>query len=464
MRDERARVAGETTRSGRLVLVAIGGIVVLGAAAGLLLLPPTVGLAAALALVPLVALSFAILRKPLLGVLLIYVLEYYRPQDFIGALESFRLPFLATIGVFLLFVVRVIRDPKHIVVWPRQATTLAVLVAFMAFSVLTSVNNYWAFEFWRGMTLTVMLFLLTVNIVERSSQARKLVAVLLVAHLVLCVKGAAQFLLGNRFGTTGVVGGNFLGDENDFALALIVIFPFAYFAMTAAKSTGKKILWALVSLFFLVTIVLTMSRGGFIGIAATIVVCWLRSPHKAAGAFALALLVGTVALLAPSDYFEEIRSIKQTDEGTAHKRREYWMAGLRMYAEKPLIGVGPGNSKIYMSQYVDLPHANQQWGRAMHGTVPLLLAEMGTIGLLLYVVLGFQCAGDLRAAARARGPDGRETSYVRYLERATGTSFVGFLVGSAFLSALYYPHIYVLASLAVIARRLAARAERGDGP
>jgi probable O-glycosylation ligase (exosortase A-associated) len=445
----------------RVLLVGGGALLLAAAVAALLLLPPAIGLAAALSLFPLVAIGLAILRSPLLGVLLIYVLEYFRPQDLIGTLSAFRLPFLATAGVFVLFMIRVIRDPKHLVVWPRQATTLAVLVAFMALSVLTSVNNYWAFEFWRGMVLTVMLFLLTVNVVETPSHVRRLLGVLLAAHLFLCFKGAFQYVLGNQFGTTGMVGGNFLGDENDFALALIVIFPFAYFAIDLAGSAGKKILWSAVALLFLITIVLTMSRGGFIGMAATLVVCWLRSRRKLAGAVGLALLVATVAILAPPEYFEEIGTIRQTDEGTAHKRREYWMAGLRMYAEKPLIGVGPGNSKLYMSQYVDLPNANQQWGRAMHGTIPLLLAEMGTVGLLLYGVLLGQSVGDLRRASRARGPDRKRISFIRYLERATGTSIVGFAVGSTFLSALYYPHIYVLAAFCVITARLAA-AEREE--
>jgi probable O-glycosylation ligase (exosortase A-associated) len=430
----------------------------MGAGAGLLFLPPEVGLAAGLTIVPFVAVALAVLKRPVLGVLLLYFLEYYRPQDFIESLGAFRLPFFTTIGVFLLFVIHIIRDPKHLVVWPRQATTLTVLLAFMAISVLTSINNYWAFEFFRGILLTVMLFLLTVNIVETPAQIRKLLGVLLVAHLFFCVKGTIQYFAGNRFGTTGMVGGGFLGDENDFALALTVIFPFAYFALDTARGAAKKIFWGGISLFFLTTIVLTMSRGGFLGIAGTLIVCWLRSRRKLASAVGLALLVGTVALLAPPEYFEEVRSVRLTNEGTAHKRREYWMAGLRMFAEKPLIGVGPGNSKLYMAQYVDLPHAYQQWGRAMHGTIPLLLAEMGTVGLILYVTLFFQSASDLRKAVRVRSRGTEEGDFLYYLERATGTSMIGFLVGSTFLSALYYPHIYVLAAFAVMAGRLATRA------
>jgi O-antigen ligase len=319
--------------------------------------------------------------------------------------------------------------------------------------VFTSTNNYWAFQFFRGMVVMVMLFLLTVNFVGTKREFRLLIGVLIAAHVFLSLKGIGQFLIGNEVGTTGVVGGNFLGDENDFALALIVIFPFAYFAVGGSRTGKGKVFWSLLVLLFLTTIMLTMSRGGFLGIAATLLVCWARSGRKALGLLALLIAVAAVALLAPDRYFEEIRSIRQTDEGTALKRREYWMAGIRMFAEKPLIGVGPGNSKIFMPQYVDLPHPNQQWGRAMHGTLPLLLAEMGAAGFLIFTVLAAQSARDLGALRKRRFEDEEERRFDDYVRNAVTASAIGFLVTSTFLSALYYPHIYVLAAFAAIGRR-----------
>jgi O-antigen ligase len=129
------------------------------------------------------------------------------------------------------------------------------------------------------------------------------------------------------------------------------------------------------------------------------------------------------------------------------------MAGIRMFAEKPLLGVGPGNSKNFMSQYVDLPHAYQQWGRAMHGTLPLLLAEMGAVGFLIYTVLGAQSGADLAALRRRRFEHEEEKRFADYVRNAVAASAVGFLVTSTFLSALYYPHIYLLAALAAVGRR-----------
>ncbi|MFH1681172.1 MAG: O-antigen ligase family protein [Candidatus Eisenbacteria bacterium] len=437
------------------ILVFLGVFVAAGVASVLLFLPPEIGFAAAVSVVPLVAIALAVLRRPYHGVLLIFVLEYLRPQQFLPGLQAVRVPLLANAGLFLVLLARVIRDPKHSIVWPRQATTLAILLVFMAVSVITSRNNFWAFQEFRVMGTIVMFFLLTVNYVDTPSRMRRLIAVFVAVHVVLCVKGITEFLLAGGRGTLGLVGGAFLGDQNDFALAINVIFPFAYFAAASSRGAAKKTLWGFIALLFLITIMLTMSRGGFVGIAAVLIACWIRSRRKIRGAVALALLVGTVALIAPSRYFDEIRTIQQTDEGTAHKRREFWLAGLRMFAEKPLIGVGPGNSSLLMPLYVDLPEAGREWGRAMHGTLPLLLAEMGTVGAILYGALFFQSVGDLRRTWREgkRGPERRR--FAEYMVNATGVSILGFLVTSTFLSALTYPHIYVLVSFCFLQRRIA---------
>ena len=437
-------------------VVLVGG----GAAYAIVNLPMEVGWATAILIIPLSLLIMAVMRKPYLGILMIYFLEYFRPQDIFSAAQPFRLPFLATAGMFFVYIITFIRDPQKRVFWPQQTTTLLVLLLFMGISVLTSVNNYWAFQFFRGMILIVVLFFITVNIVDTPSRMRGLLNLLIAAHIFLCFKGMSQFFIGNEWGTTGSVGGSFLGDENDFALALIIIFPFIFFRIEESVRKKPKILWGLVAFIILITIMMTMSRGGFVGMTATIFFCWLKSKKKLLSAVGLILLIAIVASVTPSRYYEEMSTIKNTDEGTAHKRREYWMAGIRMYAEKPLIGVGPGNSALLMPIYLDLPNANTEWGRAMHGTVPLLAAEMGTVGLAIYAIFVLQSMGDLRRMRRKIQPDPESARFIAYLGNATMAAFLGFGVTSMFLSALYYPHIYVLASLSAIGWRL-ARMEAG---
>jgi O-antigen ligase len=459
-----SRVGGEGRTVARIVL-AIVALVILGAAGGLLVgfVPTNVGYALAIGVIPFTILLIAFFRNPILGVFLVYFLEYFRPQDVLPAIAPLRLPAMFTIFIFLTIVVRVIRSPERKIVWPAQSWVYLALLFVMGISVIIAQNNYWAFWHFRVVLFLVILFFSTINLVESPDQLRKLLVLLVLVHVWLCFRGIQGYLEGNVWGTTGRVGSGFLGDENDFALALVVIFPFAFFAMTALRRWGARWLAFLASLLILITIVLTMSRGGFIGIAVTLFFCWYRGKRKLLTGAILILLIAAVAVIAPSRYFDEIRSIRETDEGTAHKRREYWLAGFRMFAEYPLIGVGPGNSNLRMPQYVDLANPATQWGKAMHGTIPLIAAEMGILGLAIYTILFVQSLLELRRMRRIRVRDPSVRRLVDYFGNALFASILGFLVAATFLSALYYPHIYVLTAFCVVGRRLAVEAGEKEG-
>ncbi|NNE07530.1 MAG: hypothetical protein HKN20_03100, partial [Gemmatimonadetes bacterium] len=414
-------------------------------------MPGEMSIVLALGLIPGLLVTIAVLRNPFLSLLLVFVFTYFRPQDNLGALKPLHLPLVTSAGAFALFMLSVIFDSKRRLHWSSGMSFLTGILVLMFISIFTSSNNYWAFQFFRGTLTTVMFSFLILNLIDSFDRMRYVIGIMVIAHCYLCFKGIRNFVTGG--GTTGYVGSSFLGDENDFALALIVIFPFVFFSLQRTLSRKGKTLWGMAAALILTSIMLTMSRGGFVGIAATLGFMWLVSPNKMRNAAILVFMIIVVAVLAPAEYYEEIGSIKNTDQGTAHLRREYWKAGLRMYAEHPLIGVGPANCGFLLPIYMDVPNANQKWGRALHGTLPQLMAEMGTIGLFLYGGLFLVSMRAVRLMRRIKVPP-EEREYVDYLSLALMASMIGYVVTSTFLSTLYYPHIYVIAALVAAAFKL----------
>ncbi len=443
---------------GPFLLMILAVAIAMGGAFLFLELPFELSAAAALGLVPGLLVAIFIMRRPFAGLLLIYFFMYVRPQDIITSLRPLHLPLLLTFGVFGIYVINVIRDSQKRVYWSGPMTTYAALIVFMVINVFTSINNRHAFDFFRGTTQTIIFAFLTTTLVSNVKDMSKLLRLWIIWHVYLCCKGIMQFAAGTLDGTTGSVGSNFLGDENDFALALVVVFPFLFFSIQKSKSPREKLIWTILTGMVLTTIMLTMSRGGFLGIAVTLIFCWLMSPNKLRNLVVMAFLVIFVAVLAPPQYYEEIASIKNTDEGTANLRKEYWMSGIRMFAEYPLVGVGQGNSPIYMADYINLPNANTKWGRAMHGTIPLLLAELGVIGFILFATLFIQSFRRVYYMVRIpiRDPDTRE--FIEYMSLSCSASMIGFVVASTFLSALYYPHIYLLSAFCIVGYKLALMA------
>jgi hypothetical protein len=82
----------------------------------------------------------------------------------------------------------------------------------------------------------------------------------------------------------------------------------------------------------------------------------------------------------------------------------------------------------------------------------LALGELGPLGLLLLLALLWVMFRETQLARRRIDrEDAAGNGESRKLMIALGGSIVGFAVSGAFLSVLYYPHLYVLAGLVVAA-------------
>jgi hypothetical protein len=120
-----------------------------------------------------------------------------------------------------------------------------------------------------------------------------------------------------------------------------------------------------------------------------------------------------------------------------------------MGLKNPILGVGTG-------------HFGSRWGMTAHSTYMLALAELGPMGLVCMLML---IVGNIRDSMRLRsrllaraGPEARDP--VRESARMVdllSAGMVGLAVAGAFLSATFYPHIYVLTALLIAARLMAAK-------
>lgn len=153
-------------------------------------------------------------------------------------------------------------------------------------------------------------------------------------------------------------------------------------------------------------LLVSWSRGAWIGFAgAVVVMIWLTPPKFWQGTLALGV-VGTLfvllwaAGLSPASItsritsftedfsgFKDMRGAAINDENFAVvERLAHWQAAIRMAEEHPLLGVGFGN---YEPAYENFSLIN--WTLALghaHNYYLNLLAETGIIGLTAYLVMG----------------------------------------------------------------------------
>jgi hypothetical protein len=391
---------------------------------------------------------------PFVIVMFYYMTDFGRPQDWFGPLGALKPGMLALGSGIIALLVR-----RHQVYFPTRAKLIAAFWVLMCLGTPLATNRYWAYLctkdfalFFFGAVIPLMSF------VNTYARLQRLVAWILVIHVPLALYSITH---------TGVGIGSFLGDENDFCLAMNLMLPYAFFSFYFVKGFHRKI--ALVAIFCIVlfAITATKSRGGFLGLIAAAGYCWIASPRKIASLAVLAALTGPILLAVPSSYWDEMKTIETSTENddTGAQRLYLWSMGWQMFKDYPW-GVGPTNYQWNSYKYESVDQQAKGvniWGKGSHSLYFTLLPEHGVVGVGIFVAIlyvGFRENRAIRRGYKALAEAGtlpperlQEFYVLSVLTRANDASVVAYLVTGAFLSVLYYPHLWLQVGMGVAIKR-----------
>ena len=297
------------------------------------------------------------------------------------------------------------------------------------------------------------LFIMIARICTTRQRVRGVFFILIISHLFLLAMNPDVVLDPQQ--RHYITGATFLGDGNDYSMSVCILLGFAVEMAFAQTSKMKKAFYWTLLVLLMLAIVGTQSRGATLGMVAVFGYLWWRSPRKAAGVIAIIVAAIGVLLYAPDVYFERMGTLSApSQDSSAEGRLHAWRAGTKM-ALNNVLGVGAGNFPNNFPKYrsADAP---TRWMTA-HSMYFLILGELGFLGLLLLFKLVF---GNFRSNVRLRkrllqqdpqkfAPDARSLDMFN-------AGIVGLAIAGAFLSVTYYPHIFVLAGLAIALRRVIA--------
>jgi probable O-glycosylation ligase (exosortase A-associated) len=397
------------------------------------------------------------------GLLLFFVLEYARPGNFIPGINAIRLNSLVPLAITLgtLFGTGPVKSSEVM----EETTTkviLGLLFMILASFIVADVTMS-AFELFTTVLGYVFVYWVITMRVTQVDEVKGVFKVLIFVHLLLAAMTPAMFTDPDT--RHYINGGTFLGDGNDYALSVNLCIPFALFLMFAAEKKGQKLM-AIGALFVLIIcVVATQSRGGTIALGFTGFYYWLKSNKKAVTASLAAVGVVTVLIFAPPAYFNRMNTISNYEEdGSAQGRITAWWAGTGMAMSNPILGVGAGNFPANYTKFAPAgPEGPETRWKTAHSIYFLILGELGLpgLGLLIgFIVVNLRQNGKLLRELRTRS-GGEETTEARLLA-CLSASVLAYAIAGAFLSATYYPHMFVLAGLCVSARRLARASLQGE--
>ncbi|MDW8320380.1 MAG: O-antigen ligase family protein, partial [Armatimonadota bacterium] len=384
------------------------------------------------------------LVSPYAGALAFIALYYMRPMDFFPQLALLRIPlFIASITSTGLFVRLLLARQKLVEGW--YVKWFLALWGAMLLSVPLSLYRSQSFSGAQDFLKSVAMVWMIYMAVRSEKQITFAVRMLGWMALWLAVSTIYNYKTGNveMSGNLQRAGAesSMLGDPNDLAAYILMLFPLCYYLFFNDPKRWLRLVYGSAMVMILVAVVLTGSRGGFLGLVVLLFLLWLFSKRKILGAFVGLAVFGAVWFTAPAEYRERIRSITNYEQDeSAMNRVEYRKAAIRMFKRNPLTGIGFKNYPDFAREF------GAPGSQTTHNMYYLVLGELGGLGLIVFLTIWLK---SLKAARQlARAPN--------WVLHALGMgAFIGLLdlmVTGYFLSISYYPYQYILMALVAAAQ------------
>lgn len=396
-----------------------------------------------------VPLAFA---RPWIGVLFWSWIGYMNPHRLTWGF-AYDLPFAKIMGGATLAGLLLSAAAKPL---PRTRLS-ALLLAFWLWTTLTTLLARYPALAWPQWQETSKIFLMTFVTMLLFQDLER------IRYLVLTIAlSIAAF--GVRSGVVGLLTGfaslqyvypdqSFIADNNDLALALNLVLPLLLLlGQIERRPLLKAGFYAIFGLSIL-GVLSTFSRGGFLGLAATIAMLVARSRRRLLNLTLLILGGFLVASLLSTSWYERIASISEYEEdGSAQGRLQAWTVATKLALDSPLTGWG--FRSLQPETYWKYGFDTVRKELVAHSIFFQVLGDQGFVGLGLFLALVGSAIVSLQRVALLSAITPSRIGLAG-LARAIQTGLIGFLVSGAFLSRAYFDLPYHLIAIAVVLTTLA---------
>jgi putative inorganic carbon (HCO3(-)) transporter len=321
------------------------------------------------------------------------------------------------------------------------------------------------------------LYILLTNTIRTPEILRWIVWTLLIVGAAIAAISVYQYLTGtfgnNYFGfaqtessvtgltSTGVerLAGP-IGEKNRYAQIMLMLVPIGFMAFVAEKRLVLRLAALGSAALTAIAMALTFSRGAAVAagvvLLAMVVLRYIRLRYLVA-----ALGIAAVVLVAVPQYADRVLTLGSVasllSEDTAGSgadnsllsRATENLTAINVFADHPLVGVGPGQFSEYYRQYSDeIGISVRAQDREAHNLYLGLAAEAGSLGLaafLVAVVVTLVGLARARRAALATRPD--------LAALATGflLAIIAYLASGVFLHLSYARYFWLMLALGGVA-------------
>jgi O-antigen ligase len=383
------------------------------------------------------------LRKPVIGLFIYVAFSVLRPEAIWGWAGN-------------------MQDMSDIVAYPlllgwafqgfgtwsfgRGKSIVACILLFTVWSLFSAGQAIDPAVSWHGLTefaKTLLPFLVGVTMIKTEKEARQLLWIIVLTQTYVCVDMNRSYLGGyNRAFAEGFGG----MDNNSFGISLVTTVGASLGLFLSVERRWQKIMFGLGTLLIMHTVMLTFSRGAFVGLLAVGLMALLVLPKrpKHIGAVVLAAAIG-IYFTGPelADRLGTTFVPREMRDASAESRFALWADLGTVIVEQPILGVGPYNWPLIAERFGWPP------GKEGHSLWVQTAAENGLPAVVFMLLFYFLTIVKLWPIARRRRKDIDEPTAML----ATGIilSIVGFCTSANFVSLRgLEPPIYITMSAVIL--------------
>ena len=392
--------------------------------------------------------------RPFIGILYWSWVSYMNPHRLTWGI-AYNFPAAQAIGAGTLIGFLFTKDRSRL---PMERETILLLLLWVLFGITTifAIVPEHAWPQFEQISKILLMTFVTMMLVNTHRRLRLFLLVITLSVGFFGFKGGIFSL--RTGGADRVYGppGSFLEDNNDLALATVMVLPILFYLARDESKKWLRYLLRVTGLLCIVSVVCTYSRGGFVGLAAIAAASLVKSKKKVLAVMLVAVVIVVGVAVVPEQWFDRMQTIGDVEEGSAAGRINAWHFAWNLaIAQMPLGGGFETFTPDLFLRYAPDPTNFH----AAHSIYFEMLGDQGFVGLLLFLTLLLSTLASLQGLSRRyRGSpsNGWIADYADMLQ----ICLVGYMASGAFLGRAYFDLSYHLIAAAIILKVFGHQAAR----
>ena len=299
-----------------------------------------------------------------------------------------------TIGVMLLWAVRIWASPKPQLLWPPLCWVVLAFAIYAVARYLTADIEYVARQEMIQVLMFAFLFFAIVNNLYRQETAQIVGFTLIFLAMVISICAVYQFFThSHRVWNSispyvGRASGTYIS-PNNLAGFLEMLLPLAVaYVLAGRMKPVMRILLGYAALVMMAGLAVTFSRGGWaaaaVGLLALLGVLIGHRQHRIPALLLLVLIIGGGAYFTKTylekslTYISRMEGVVGTGQVDLDFRGDMWRVADRMWLDHFLWGAGPAHYDYRFREY--RPERVQRQPDRVHNDYLNLLADWGAVG------------------------------------------------------------------------------------